>query len=194
MVRANTVFLPIFEHPFSITSSQFFFWTGLYNDFFFHHYAVWCRRTDELVDGPNAPHITPAALNRWEQRLEDIFKGRPYDMLDAALADAVAKFPVDIQVSLWSMLLVDIMWIRVHLCNTLICVCVCARVSSYFWRREGGKGGCAIAWTCVYVHRHVHVHEHMDTHACAWACAHGHGHVHVHIYIYVYINSFICIL
>lgn len=58
---------------------------------------VWCRRTDELVDGPNAPHITPAALNRWEQRLEDIFKGRPYDMLDAALADAVAKFPVDIQ-------------------------------------------------------------------------------------------------
>ncbi|MCO5583676.1 hypothetical protein L7F22_037589 [Adiantum nelumboides] len=58
---------------------------------------VWCRRTDELVDGPNAPHITPAALNHWEQRLEDLFKGRPYDMLDAALADTVAMFPVDIQ-------------------------------------------------------------------------------------------------
>lgn len=58
---------------------------------------VWCRRTDELVDGPNAPHITPSALNHWEQRLEDLFKGRPYDMLDAAVADTVAMFPVDIQ-------------------------------------------------------------------------------------------------
>ncbi|KAH7435637.1 hypothetical protein KP509_06G072900 [Ceratopteris richardii] len=58
---------------------------------------VWCRRTDELVDGPNASHITPAALDRWEQRLEDIYDGRPYDMLDAALADTVRKFPIDIQ-------------------------------------------------------------------------------------------------
>jgi hypothetical protein len=61
---------------------------------------VWCRRTDELVDGPNAAHITPAALNRWENRLEEIFNGKPYDMLDAALAGAVQKFPVDIQVSI----------------------------------------------------------------------------------------------
>ena len=60
--------------------------------------AVWCRRTDELVDGPNASHITPTALDRWESRLEDIFRGRPFDMLDAALSDTVAKFPVDIQV------------------------------------------------------------------------------------------------
>ncbi|KAI9100196.1 hypothetical protein K1719_024414 [Acacia pycnantha] len=58
---------------------------------------VWCRRTDELVDGPNASHITPSALDRWESRLEDLFQGRPFDMLDAALADTVAKFPVDIQ-------------------------------------------------------------------------------------------------
>ncbi|EPS61879.1 phytoene synthase, partial [Genlisea aurea] len=60
--------------------------------------TVWCRRTDELVDGPNASHITPAALDRWEDRLEDIFRGRPFDMLDAALADTVSRFPVDIQV------------------------------------------------------------------------------------------------
>ena len=60
--------------------------------------AVWGRRTDELVDGPNASHITPTALDRWESRLEDIFRGRPFDMLDAALSDTVAKFPVDIQV------------------------------------------------------------------------------------------------
>lgn len=64
---------------------------------------VWCRRTDELVDGPNASRITPTALDRWEDRLEDIFRGQPYDMLDAALADTVSNFPVDIQVlSPWS--------------------------------------------------------------------------------------------
>nr|AFK46516.1 unknown [Lotus japonicus] len=58
---------------------------------------VWCRRTDELVDGPNSPHITPKALDRWEQRLSDVFEGRPYDMYDAALSDTVTKYPVDIQ-------------------------------------------------------------------------------------------------
>jgi len=40
------------------------------------------------------------ALDRWEARLEDLFRGRPFDMLDAALADTVARYPVDIQVSL----------------------------------------------------------------------------------------------
>ena len=58
---------------------------------------VWCRRTDELVDGPHASRITPKALERWDERLEAIFEGKPYDMLDAALADTVRKFPVDIQ-------------------------------------------------------------------------------------------------
>ncbi|CAM8896544.1 unnamed protein product [Rhodiola kirilowii] len=58
---------------------------------------VWCRRTDELVDGPNASHITPKALDRWEKRLTDLFEGRPYDMYDAALSDTVSKYPVDIQ-------------------------------------------------------------------------------------------------
>ena len=54
------------------------------------HGAVWCRRTDELVDGPNAAHTSALALDRWESRLDGVFAGRPYDMLDAALADAVA--------------------------------------------------------------------------------------------------------
>jgi len=58
---------------------------------------VWCRRTDELVDGPNASRITPAALDKWEDRLEAIFDGRPYDTLDAALAETVKQFPVHIQ-------------------------------------------------------------------------------------------------
>ena len=58
---------------------------------------VWCRRTDELVDGPNATHITPEALDQWERRLEAVFEGRLMDVIDAALTDTVSKFPVDIQ-------------------------------------------------------------------------------------------------
>lgn len=44
--------------------------------------------------------MSSAVLDRWEERLEDIFDGRPYDMLDAALTDTVFKFPLDIKV--WS--------------------------------------------------------------------------------------------
>jgi phytoene synthase len=58
---------------------------------------VWCRRTDELVDGPNASRITPEALRRWDDRLESIFAGKPYDMLDATLSDTVLRFRLDIQ-------------------------------------------------------------------------------------------------
>ncbi|KAH9789205.1 hypothetical protein WN943_009375 [Citrus x changshan-huyou] len=58
---------------------------------------VWCRRTDELVDGPNATYMGSVVLDRWEERLQDIFYGRPYDMLDAALTDTVFKFPLDIK-------------------------------------------------------------------------------------------------
>ncbi|MCO5550462.1 hypothetical protein L7F22_003949 [Adiantum nelumboides] len=59
------------------------------------HATVWCRRTDVPA---NAPHITPSAHDRWEQiRLDDIFDGKSYDLLDAALADTVSKFPIDIQ-------------------------------------------------------------------------------------------------
>ncbi|EXB87348.1 Phytoene synthase [Morus notabilis] len=58
---------------------------------------VWCRRTDELVDGPNAVYMSSEVLERWEERLQDIFNGRPYDMLDAALTDTVFKFPLDMK-------------------------------------------------------------------------------------------------
>ncbi|KAJ7980560.1 Phytoene synthase [Quillaja saponaria] len=57
---------------------------------------VWCRRTDELVDGPNAVYMSSSVLDRWEETLQDIFDGRPYDMLDAALSNTVSKFPLDI--------------------------------------------------------------------------------------------------
>ncbi|KAL8255555.1 hypothetical protein R6Q59_030622 [Mikania micrantha] len=58
---------------------------------------VWCRRTDELVDGPNAIHMSSSVLDRWEERLHDLFNGRPFDMLDAALTHTVHKFPLDIK-------------------------------------------------------------------------------------------------
>ncbi|KAL2557143.1 Phytoene synthase [Forsythia ovata] len=58
---------------------------------------VWCRRTDELVDGPNAGYMSSSVLDGWDKRLEDIFEGRPYDMLDAALTDTLYKFPLDIK-------------------------------------------------------------------------------------------------
>ncbi|KAG6790953.1 hypothetical protein POTOM_000062 [Populus tomentosa] len=58
---------------------------------------IWCRRTDELVDGPNAVPMSTDVLDRWEERLQDIFDGRPYDMLDAALTDTISKFPLDIK-------------------------------------------------------------------------------------------------
>ncbi|XP_044506023.1 phytoene synthase 2, chloroplastic-like [Mangifera indica] len=58
---------------------------------------VWCRRTDELVDGHNAVCMSSSVLDRWEERLQDIFDGRPYDMLDAALTDTVFNFPLDIK-------------------------------------------------------------------------------------------------
>lgn len=71
---------------------------------------VWCRRTDKLVDGPNASRITPTALDRWEDRLEDLFRGQPHDMLDGALADTVTKFPVDIQVFIYSFICFSIIF------------------------------------------------------------------------------------
>jgi 15-cis-phytoene synthase len=58
---------------------------------------VWCRRTDELVDGPEAGQTTLSTLDTWEQRLEDVFADRPHDAADQALADTIQQFPLDIQ-------------------------------------------------------------------------------------------------
>ncbi len=58
---------------------------------------VWCRRTDELVDGPDAMSTTPATLDRWEESLESIFAGQPVANPDVALVDTLERFPIDIQ-------------------------------------------------------------------------------------------------
>jgi 15-cis-phytoene synthase len=58
---------------------------------------VWCRRTDELVDGPRAKFTTPETLNLWEQQLECVFAGQPIDDPDVALVDTITRFPISIQ-------------------------------------------------------------------------------------------------
>ncbi|KMT14342.1 hypothetical protein BVRB_4g071240 [Beta vulgaris subsp. vulgaris] len=58
---------------------------------------AWGRRTDELVDGENANNASSAVLDIWENRLEDIFNGCPYDTIDTALADTIQQYPLDIK-------------------------------------------------------------------------------------------------
>jgi len=58
---------------------------------------VWCRRTDELVDGPQSRLTTPETLDRWEKQLESVFAGQPIDDPDVALVDTLQRFPMDIQ-------------------------------------------------------------------------------------------------
>ncbi|MGB7894761.1 MAG: 15-cis-phytoene synthase CrtB [Microcoleus sp.] len=58
---------------------------------------VWCRRTDELVDGPQSRLTTPETLARWEQQLESVFAGQALDDPDVALVDTLQRFPMDIQ-------------------------------------------------------------------------------------------------
>lgn len=58
---------------------------------------VWCRRTDELVDGPRSEQTTNATLDEWEQQLELLFAGHPTEDADVALVDTLEHFPIDIQ-------------------------------------------------------------------------------------------------
>ncbi|MBE9038887.1 15-cis-phytoene synthase CrtB [aff. Roholtiella sp. LEGE 12411] len=58
---------------------------------------AWCRRLDELVDGPASAITTPETLDLWEQQLESIFAGHPLDNFDVALVDTTQRFPMDIQ-------------------------------------------------------------------------------------------------
>jgi 15-cis-phytoene synthase len=58
---------------------------------------VWCRRTDELVDGPCSEQTTNATLDEWEQQLESLFAGQPIADADVALVDSLDRFPISIQ-------------------------------------------------------------------------------------------------
>lgn len=62
-------------------------------------YAIytWCRRTDDLVDGPRVQQRSAGLsgiLRNWSSRLDDIFDSRlARDHLDLALVDTIEKFP-----------------------------------------------------------------------------------------------------
>ncbi len=58
---------------------------------------AWCRNIDELVDGAEAVGTTPATLDLWESRLEEMFRGIPTDNYDVALVDTITRFP-DLQI------------------------------------------------------------------------------------------------
>mmetsp|Transcript_5689 Transcript_5689/g.16927 ORF Transcript_5689/g.16927 Transcript_5689/m.16927 type:complete len:408 (+) Transcript_5689:137-1360(+) len=58
---------------------------------------VWCRRTDDIVDGPRAlgrRDELEKTLQGWEERLAGVFKGNARDALDLALVDVVEKYPL----------------------------------------------------------------------------------------------------
>lgn len=57
---------------------------------------VWCRRTDDLVDGPRAmmaPETMRADLSSWKERLMDVWEDNPQDALDLALLDTKKRYP-----------------------------------------------------------------------------------------------------
>lgn len=58
---------------------------------------AWCRRTDELVDGPAATITTPETLDQWEAQLESLFAGHPVEDPDVAMVDTLQRFQLDIQ-------------------------------------------------------------------------------------------------
>jgi len=62
---------------------------------------VWCRRTDELMDSPQAQSL-PASqllerLDAWEQWTRAIFQGRASDDLARVLLDTLEQFPQPLQ-------------------------------------------------------------------------------------------------
>lgn len=61
-------------------------------------HVAWGQLTDELVDGASTNTGSSAMLEQWEERLDDIFNGRPHDIPDIALADTVQRFSLTIEV------------------------------------------------------------------------------------------------
>lgn len=62
---------------------------------------VWCRRTDELMDSPEAQQ-RPAAelaqrLDAWEQRTRALFRGEVRDGLDLVMRDTIERFSQPLQ-------------------------------------------------------------------------------------------------
>ncbi len=62
---------------------------------------VWCRRTDELMDSPQAQGLPvdrlAERLDCWEERTRALFAGRVQDGLDLVLHDTLARYPQPLQ-------------------------------------------------------------------------------------------------
>ncbi|MEI7666347.1 MAG: phytoene synthase [Synechococcaceae cyanobacterium ELA263] len=62
---------------------------------------VWCRRTDELMDSPQAQALAPAELlgrlDAWEQGTRQLFEGRATDDLGKVLLHTFEQFPQPLQ-------------------------------------------------------------------------------------------------
>ena len=62
---------------------------------------VWCRRTDELMDSPEAQARSPLELaerlDTWEERTRGLFEGRVLDGLDRVMVDTLERYPQGLQ-------------------------------------------------------------------------------------------------
>lgn len=62
---------------------------------------VWCRRTDEIMDGPAAEGIPVEELARqldcWEQKTRDLFEGKVQTDLDLVMADTIERYQQPIE-------------------------------------------------------------------------------------------------
>jgi phytoene synthase len=62
---------------------------------------VWCRRTDEIMDSPQAQalpaHTLLERLDAWEERTRGLFDGRIADDLDRVMVDTMERFPQPLQ-------------------------------------------------------------------------------------------------
>lgn len=62
---------------------------------------VWCRRTDELMDSPQAQALPvdrlAERLDRWEGRTRALFAGEVRDALDLVMADTLRRYPQPLQ-------------------------------------------------------------------------------------------------
>ncbi|CAM9630270.1 unnamed protein product [Ectocarpus sp. 12 AP-2014] len=58
---------------------------------------VWCRRTDDIVDGPRAMVRGKKSMQKdltdWAARLDNVWEGKPKDALDLALVDVRQNYP-----------------------------------------------------------------------------------------------------
>ena len=86
---------------------------------------VWCRRTDELMDSPEAQarpvHELADRLDHWEQKTRALFQGRIDDDLDAVMVDTLERFPQGIQpyLDMIEGQRMDLSWTRYPQCQDL---------------------------------------------------------------------------